>query len=113
MVITYFKIDISHLGDTTTLYDHDTVTITYPQNLSILRHRIRTSLMAKSLIDVMATIAKLEKRISNVESIISDKHYDSLPHNERNELEKLLCTLQSKLAKIMRTIARSDLMLEV
>ena len=69
--------------------------------------------MAQSLIDVMATIAKLEKRISNVESIISDKHYDSLPHNERTELEKLLCTLQTKLASIMRTVARSEHMLEV
>ena len=69
--------------------------------------------MAQSLIDVMATIAKLEKRIGNVESIISDKHYDSLPHNERNELEKLLCTLQTKLTSIMGTVARSEHMLEV
>ena len=69
--------------------------------------------MPQSLIDVMATIATLEKRISNVESIISDIHYDSLPHNERNELEKLLCTLQTKLTNIMRTVARSEHMLEV
>jgi len=69
--------------------------------------------MAQSLIDVMATIAKLEKRIHNVESIISDKHYDSLPQNERNELEKLLCTLQEKLTNILGTVARSEHMLEV
>ncbi|MBV1919231.1 MAG: hypothetical protein KUG73_01000 [Pseudomonadales bacterium] len=75
--------------------------------------RIQTLLMAQSLIDVMATIAKLEKKISNVESIISDKHYDSLPLNERNELEKLLGTLTAKLASVMRTVARSEHMLEV
>ena len=69
--------------------------------------------MAQSLIDVMATIAKLEKKISNVESIISDKHYDSLPLNERNELEKLLGTLTAKLTSVMRTVARSEHMLEV
>ncbi len=69
--------------------------------------------MAQSLIDVMTTIAKLEKKISNVESIISDKHYDSLPLNERNELEKLLGTLTTKLTSVMRTVARSEHMLEV
>ncbi|OUR92518.1 hypothetical protein A9Q81_16340 [Gammaproteobacteria bacterium 42_54_T18] len=69
--------------------------------------------MAQSLIDIMATIAKLEKRIGNVESIISDKHYESLPDNERRELEKLLYTLQTKLTRIMTTVARSEHMLEV
>ncbi len=69
--------------------------------------------MPQSLIDVMATIAKLEKEIGNVESIISDKHYKSLPDNERLELEKLLHTLQTKLSRIMRTVARSEHMLEV
>jgi len=116
MSLTFFWLDISHLGDTTAIYDHDTVTINYSDGLpelSILSFRIQTPLMAQSLIDVMATIAKLEKRISNVESIMSDKHYDSLPDNERDELEKLLCTLQTKLSKIMNTVAKSEHMLEV
>lgn len=69
--------------------------------------------MAKTLIEVMDVVSKLEYQIAEMKSIMAARHYNSMPENEKKECSNLLSKRQEKLSHIMRTIAKSGHVLEV
>jgi len=64
--------------------------------------------MTKTLKETIATVSTLEKQIKDMESIISSRHYGSMPARERYEFDDQLTRQKEQLSIAIKQMIRSE-----